>query len=60
MLKDLFISAILPKLVNDKIALTHDVLKTLQSSQVTRKMHPYHVNVLVKNMTGMKNQYIIL
>ena len=59
-LKDLFISAILPKLINDKIALVHDDLKNLQSAEVTRKMHPYHVNVLVKNMVGMKNLFKIL
>lgn len=59
-LKELYVSAILPKLVNDNIALTHDVLATLQSHNVTRKMHPYHVNVLVKNMVGMKNLFKIL
>ena len=59
-LKELFVSAILPKLLNDKIATTHDVLATLQSPEVTRKMHPYHANLLVKNMVGMKNLFKIL
>ena len=59
-LKDLYISAILPKLINDKIATNHNQLITLQSPEVTRRMHPYHVNILVKNMEGMKNLFKIL
>ena len=59
-LKELFVSAILPELLNNKIAETHDVLATLQSPEVTRKMHPYHVNILVQNMVGMKNLFKIL
>lgn len=59
-LKDLYMSAILPKLIDEKIAFTHEKLALLQSNEVTRKMHPYHVNILVKNMVGMKNLFKIL
>ncbi len=59
-LKELYVSAILPKLTNDKLDIKHDFLATLQSPEVTRKMHPYHVNILVQNMIGMKNLFKIL
>ena len=59
-LKDLYTSAILPELINNKIALDHKTLDTLQSPEVTRKMRPYHTNLLVKNMVGMKNLFKIL
>ncbi len=59
-LKELYIAAILPELELKHIELSHDVLGTLQSNNVTRKMHPYHVNILVKNMIGMKNLFKIL
>ena len=59
-LKDLYVSAILPKLTDEKIAFDHKTLATLQSAEVTRKMHPYHCNILVKNAQGMKNLFKIL
>ena len=58
-LKELYVIAILPRLIEMKIY-THDKLATLQSPEVTRKMHPYHTNILVKNATGMKNLFKIL
>lgn len=59
-LKELYLNAILPELEKRQITLSHEVLGTLQSNNVTRKMHPYHVNILVKNMVGMKNLFKIL
>ena len=58
-LKDLYINAILPKLEEDKV-FEHASLANLQSPEVTRKMHPYHTNILVKNAIGMKNLFKIL
>lgn len=59
-LKDLYLSAILPKLTNDNLTFEHKTLHTFQSAEVTRKMHPYHCNILVKNAVGMKNLFKIL
>ncbi|MCI5745928.1 MAG: PolC-type DNA polymerase III [Erysipelotrichaceae bacterium] len=59
-LKDLYLDAILPQLLAIKNDITHEYLSTFQSHEVTRKMHPYHVNLLVKNMVGMKNLFKIL
>lgn len=59
-LKDLYFNAIIPDMESKKNSLIHQDLALLQSAEVTRKMHPYHTNILVKNMIGMKNLFKIL
>jgi len=59
-LRDLYFSAILPTLTSMQDDMPHRFLETMQSSQITRKMHPYHTNILVKNMVGMKNLFKII
>ena len=59
-LKDLYIDGIMPELYKDVLSCKHQDLGLFQSPEVTRKMHPYHTNLLVQNSIGMKNLFKIL